>query len=120
MLSLALYKPFGIAGVVIGTAVSNAVMTAQQIYFLRRELHGFEIARTIRAFATMVGAAAAFGVAAYLGWSLLDDLLGRALIAQIVSVGAALVGGFATYLGLTLLARIPEAQNLARRVSRST
>ena len=38
--SVALYKPFGIAGIVIGTGVSSAVMTVAQMYFLRRELHG--------------------------------------------------------------------------------
>ena len=38
--SVALYSPFGIAGIVIGTGVSSAVMTLAQMYFLRRELHG--------------------------------------------------------------------------------
>src|SRR6478736_2945532 len=33
--SVALYKPFGIAGIVIGTGVSSAVMTIAQMYFLR-------------------------------------------------------------------------------------
>src|SRR5205823_14174871 len=38
IVSLALYKPLGIAGIVIGTAVSNAVMALQQAYYLRRDL----------------------------------------------------------------------------------
>src|SRR4051794_13133390 len=37
--SLALYKPYGIAGLVIGTAVASAGMTATQAIALRRELH---------------------------------------------------------------------------------
>ena len=45
--SVALYKPFGIAGIVIGTGVSSAVMTLAQMYFLRRELHGrLDVRRT--------------------------------------------------------------------------
>ncbi len=95
-------------------------MTVQQVIFLRRELGGFEIVRTLQGLAQMTAAAAVAGLLTYGTWWLLDDVLGRSLIAQIVTVGAALVGGFATYLGLTLLARIPEAQSLARRVSRST
>ena len=46
--SVALYKPFGIAGIVIGTGVSSAVMTVAQMYFLRRELHGrLDVRRTL-------------------------------------------------------------------------
>ena len=45
----ALYSPFGIAGVVLATAISSLVMTLQQVYYLRRELQGFEIVRTLRA-----------------------------------------------------------------------
>ena len=46
--SVALYKPFGIAGIVIGTGVSSAVMTLAQMYFLRRELHGrLDVRRTL-------------------------------------------------------------------------
>ena len=38
--SVALYKPFGIAGIVVGTAASSAAMTLAQMHFLRRQLHG--------------------------------------------------------------------------------
>src|SRR3954447_8398656 len=87
VVSVALYKPFGIAGVVLGTAVSNAVMTFQQAFFLRRELHGFEVVRTLRAVVTMVLAAVVLGGVAYGCWRVLDAALGRSLPAQIVSVG---------------------------------
>ncbi len=116
--SLALYKPLGIAGIVIGTAVSNAVMAVQQIYYLRRELQGFEIVRTVTSLAKMVAAAIGFGLAAYAGWWLLDQALGRGLVAQIVSVGGALTAGFLVYGGLVLLARVPEAERLMGRMMR--
>ena len=63
--SFALYKPLGIGGVVLGTAVASAVMTVAQAHQLRRELHGFEIGRTLRAVAAMLVAAALLGVVAY-------------------------------------------------------
>jgi putative peptidoglycan lipid II flippase len=116
--SLALYKPLGIAGVVIGTAVSSLCMTLLQAYYLRRELQGFEVFRTLKGLASMAAAAVAFGLVAYATWWALDQALGRSLIAQIVSVGTALLAGFAVYGGLVLLARIPEAQYLGRLVRR--
>jgi putative peptidoglycan lipid II flippase len=115
--SLALYKPLGIAGVVIGTAVSSLVMTLLQAFFLRRELRGFEVLRTLRGVATMVAAAAVFGGVAYGTWWLLDAALGRSLPAQLVSVGAALTAGFLVYAGIVLVARVPEAEYLGRLIA---
>jgi putative peptidoglycan lipid II flippase len=112
--SLALYKPFGIAGIVVGTAVASAVMTIAQAYYLRRELRGLEVARTLKALAGMFVAAAALGGAAFGVWWLLDDALGRALLGQIVSVGAGLAAGFLVYAGLLLVFRVPEAEQLSR------
>jgi putative peptidoglycan lipid II flippase len=120
VVSVLLYNPFGIAGVVLGTAVSNAVMTLQQAYYLRRELRGFEVLRTLRTVATMVVASAALGGVAYGAWRLLDAALGRSLPAQVVSVGVALAAGFAVYAALVLLARVPEAQQAARLIRRRT
>jgi putative peptidoglycan lipid II flippase len=116
--SLALYEPFGIAGIVVGTAVASAVMTVAQAYYLRRELRGFEVARTLNALARMLAAAAALGGSAYGVWWMLDEGLGRSLIAQIVSVGGGLGAGFLVYAGLLLLLRVPEAEQLARLAGR--
>ena len=116
-LALALYAPLGIAGVVLATAVASLVMTLQQIYYLRRELQGFEIVRTLRGLAAMTAAAAVGGALAYGVWRVLDETLGRSLIDQIISVGAAITVAFAAYLALTLAARIPEARDLLRRLT---
>src|SRR4051812_21640106 len=53
--SLALYQPFGIAGLVIGTVIGNAGMMAGQAYFLRRQLHGLEGRRTAIVTAQVLG-----------------------------------------------------------------
>jgi putative peptidoglycan lipid II flippase len=111
--SLALYRPLGIAGVVIGTAVSSLTMTLLQAFYLRRELHGFEVVRTLRSLAEMVAAAVALGLVTRAAWSVVDDLLGRSLIAQVVSVGLALALGFATYGALVVGRRVPEARQLS-------
>ena len=75
IVSLALYKPLGIAGLVIGTAAANAVMTGLQLYRLRIGFNGrLEGAQTLMITirilaATVIMAALARGI-----WALLDSL----------------------------------------------
>ena len=116
--SVALYEPFGIAGIVVGTAVASAAMTLAQAYYLRIELRGFEVVRTLNAIGRMIVAAAALGGTAYAVWWMLDEALGRSLLAQIVSVGGGLTAGFLIYSGLLLVLRVPEAEQLARLLER--
>jgi putative peptidoglycan lipid II flippase len=121
--SYLLSKPYGISGIVIGTALSNAALVIAEGIWLRRALHGFETRRTLLAVAQMLLAAAALGAVAYGVWWALDDALGRSLPAQIVSLGAALVAGSAAYAGVVLGLKIPEARQIvdlfARRLRRS-
>jgi putative peptidoglycan lipid II flippase len=120
--SLALYGSLGIAGVVLGTAASSLTMTVLQALVLRRELDGLEIARTLRAAAVGLAAAALLGVVAVGVWTGLDSLLGRSLPAQLVSVGAALVAGGAVYVAVMLRSGLPEVAEIralaARRLPR--
>src|SRR5215212_4956337 len=96
--SLALYKPFGIAGLVIGTAVASAGMTAMQALALRGELHGrLEGRATAKAAAVIAAASALLGVVSYAVWLTLDELLGRSVVAQVISVGAAAAAGGAIF-----------------------
>src|SRR4051794_18219225 len=107
--SFALYKPLGIAGVVLGTVISNAVLTVLEGIYLRRELGGLEVARSSRAVAGMLGGAVVLGAIAYFAWYALDTILGRSLPAQIVSVGGGLTLGSLGYAIVVLSLRIPEA-----------
>ena len=117
VVSLALAGPFGIAGVVIGIAVSTFAMTLLQARWLRIELHGrLEAGATMRAVARMLAAAVALSAVAYAVWWALDDLLGRSLPAQVVSVGLGLTTGLAVYGALVLALRVPEAQRIATLV----
>jgi putative peptidoglycan lipid II flippase len=115
--SVALYSPFGIAGIVIGTAVSSAVMTFAQMYFLRRELHGrLEVRRTVVVTAQITAAAALLAGASYVVWYGLEKALGEGLLAQVLSVGLALGIGATIYAVAVLALRIPEAQQIRRLV----
>ena len=92
IVSIALYKPLGIAGLVIGTAAANVVMTALQLYRLRIGFNGYleggqTLMITVRILvATAIMAAIALGV-----WAGLDRLLGRSLLAQIIAMAMALL-----------------------------
>jgi putative peptidoglycan lipid II flippase len=112
-LSLALYEPFGIAGVVIGTVGGNLAMALGQAWGLRRLLHGsLEGRRTLLAGAQMTIAAALLAAVAYGVWRGLDELLGRALPAQLASVGTALAAGTLVYVAAVLAMRIEEARQI--------
>jgi putative peptidoglycan lipid II flippase len=112
VVSFTLAGPFGIAGVVLGTVVSNAALVISETIWLRQILHGFEIRRTLTAVAGMLVGAAVLGGIAYGVWHVLDQALGRSLPAQIISVGAALILGSIAYAGVVLGLRIPEARQV--------
>jgi putative peptidoglycan lipid II flippase len=123
--SVALYKPLGIPGIVIGTAVSSAAMTLAQVHFLRRELHGrLDARRTLIVTAQITVAAALLAGASYGTWWVLDRALGVGLIAQVIAVGAGLAVGVVVYAAAVLTLRIPEARQIQRlivgRLRRST
>ena len=111
--SVALYKPFGIAGIVIGTGVSSAVMTVAQMYFLRRELHGrLDVRRSLIVTVQVTFAAALLAGASYGTWYVLDRALGVGLPAQLLTVGAALGVGLVVYAVAVRLLGIPEARQI--------
>jgi putative peptidoglycan lipid II flippase len=117
VVSLALYKPFGISGPVIGTAVASFGMTVLQSIWLARLLDGdLQTPATIATVGRIGVASALLGGVSYGVWWLLDETLGRTLPAQAVAVGVAGLGGFVTFAGAVLLMRIREAQQIERLV----
>jgi putative peptidoglycan lipid II flippase len=113
IVSLALYKPLGIAGPVIGTVVANVVMTWLQ---LRRLRIGFnrrlEMSQTTMVTIRILVATAVMTALGYGVWKGLDSVLGLSLIAQIVSVGVALTAAGVLYARMVLWMRIPEARQI--------
>ena len=116
VVALALYRPLGVAGIVIGTVVGTVGMTVAQGYLLRGDLGGVEAPAILAAAAKMVGASAALGLVSYLVWSGLDGALGRSFLAQVASLGVAMGAGLAVYAGAVLVMRVPEARQIVRLV----
>ena len=119
----ALYEPLGIGGVVLGTVVATAAMTAGQAFYLRRRIGGLQLAHD--------GAGDDEDPRRRRGPRRrgLRHLVRprrrarRSLLAQIVSVGGAIALGSAVYAALVLAMRIPEARQIlelfTRRLRRS-
>jgi putative peptidoglycan lipid II flippase len=121
--SVALYKPLGIAGLVLGTGISNAVLTLAEARWLRAELVGLEVTRGLISVAGMLEAAVVLGFVAYGTWSILDHALGRSLPAQIVSTMGGIALGAIAYAAVVLALGLPEARQVRdlfkRRLRRS-
>jgi putative peptidoglycan lipid II flippase len=118
IVSVALYKPFGIAGLVIGTAVASAVMTGLQVHRLRVGFNGhFEGAQTMMITTRILVASALLAGVSWGVWYLLNSLLGHSLLAELVSVGAAAAAGLWVYVRAVLLMRVPEAEQVQRLVT---
>jgi putative peptidoglycan lipid II flippase len=116
--SFAFYSPFGVGGVVAATVIATISSVVAQAVILRRQLHGLDLPRLIDTSLRVVAAAALLAGVSYLIWYGLDDVLGRSLIAQIISLGAALAAGFATYFAAVLALRVPEASQIVRLLRR--
>jgi putative peptidoglycan lipid II flippase len=123
VVSYALHGPMGIGGVVLGTTVSNVVLTVLEARRLRLEIGGLELGRTLRSMALITAASVLLGGIAYGVWYGLDDVLGRSLPAQIVAVGTALGLGGLAYVAVLLRSGQPEARQVvdlfARRLRRT-
>jgi putative peptidoglycan lipid II flippase len=113
-LAAALYGPFEIAGIVIGTVAGTVVMCVAQGWILRGELGGVEGTRTLGAALRMLVASALLGAVCYGAWYGLDAALGRALAGQAVAVLGAIGAGVAVYAAAVWLLRVPEARQMSR------
>ena len=117
IVSIALYKPLGIAGLIIGTITANVVMTALQLQRLRAGLNGrLEGAHTVMITARILVASAILAGVSWVVWKLLDELLGGSLAAQVVSVGGAGAAGVLAYSRAVLAMRIPEAHQVGNMI----
>jgi putative peptidoglycan lipid II flippase len=113
-LAAALYGPFEIAGIVLGTVAGTVVMCVAQGWILRRELGGIEGAKLLSATVRMLAGAAVLGALSYLTWAGLDDLLGRSLAGQAVAVIGAIAVGAGAYAAAVWALRVPEARQIRR------
>jgi putative peptidoglycan lipid II flippase len=118
IVSVALYKPLGIAGPVIGTVVANIVMTGLQLWRLRIGFNGrLEGAQTTMITVRILLATAIATPVGYFVWKGVDAVLGLSLIAQIISVGLGLGVAGILYGWLVLRMRVPEARQIEQLIT---
>jgi len=117
VITLALYKPFGIPGLVVGTPIASLIFTLTQSRFLSRELGGsVEGAKTLAALGRIAAASVLMGALALVTHAGLERLLGDAFAARLVAMGAAAVVAAVAYAAATLGLRVEEAQRVERFV----
>src|SRR5262249_19002758 len=120
ILSVALYKPLGIAGLVIGTAVASLGMTLGQPWALRRDVLQGRIdgARTLTTTVAITLASALLGAVSWVVWAGVDQVVGRSVIGEILSVGLAAAAGGGTYAAAVRWMGIEEYFQIERLVRR--
>ncbi|HZC29803.1 MAG TPA: lipid II flippase MurJ, partial [Gaiellaceae bacterium] len=110
-LDAAFYR-LGTWGIPLSTSLVNIAGTGLLLVLLRQRLGRIDFARTASATVRIVVAAAGLAGVAYAVWWVVDDLLGRALWAQLLSVGTALAAGGASYLVSARLLGVRELDAL--------
>jgi putative peptidoglycan lipid II flippase len=113
------YEPFGVGGIVAATAIATAASVVAQAVILRDALGRLELGRLAWTTLRVTVAAAALAATSYGVWRVLDDALGRDIVAQIVSIGAGLGVGALVYAAAVVALRVPEAGQIARVLRRS-
>jgi putative peptidoglycan lipid II flippase len=98
VLDLALYKPFGAAGIALSTAIVTTWNASVLMVLLRRRIGTLHLGEVVGETARIVVATAYCAAAAFGVWWPLNTILGTSLPAQLVSVGLALLAGGAVYL----------------------
>jgi putative peptidoglycan lipid II flippase len=118
IVSLALYKPLGIAGLIIGTLAANIVMTGLQIRRLRVGFNGrLELDVTLMITMRIIVATAISTVLGWAIWRGLFAVLGPHLLGGLVELGIAFSVAIVVYGRLVLAMRIPEAHQVRALIS---
>jgi putative peptidoglycan lipid II flippase len=113
IVSVALYKPLGIAGLIIGTLAANIVMTALQLRRLQIGFNGrLELGQSAMITARILVATAIATVIGWGIWRALEALLGRSLIGGLIELGVGITVAILVYGRLVLMMRIPEAHQV--------
>lgn len=112
VLDAVLYRPLGVAGIPLATSVVSLVTFLVLLRMLRREVGGVDTADLLDGFWRCLAGGLVMAVLAWSTWRLLDDALGRGLVAQAVSVGAATAMASFAYLAAAQAFAMPELRRL--------
>ena len=102
----------GIWGIPLATSTVNIVAAGVLLVMMRRRIGLEHVGRTLAVVGRVAAAGAVAAGAAFAVWYGLDELLGRGLLAQIVSLGAALAAAALVYLGLARALGLRELEAL--------
>jgi putative peptidoglycan lipid II flippase len=119
VLNFALYR-VGVWGLPLATSIANLTGAAALLVLLRPRVEGVDERATGVALAKIVAASALVAAVAYGAWWLADDVLGRSLLAQLVSVGLGLGSATLAYVLVGRLLGIRELGVLRALTRRST
>jgi putative peptidoglycan lipid II flippase len=111
LLDAAFYS-FGTWGIPLATSFANIAGTAMLLVMLRRRLQRVDFTRIALATLRIVAAAAVLGAVAFGIWKGIDEALGRAFWAQLISLGTALAAGSLAYLVSCRLLGVRELEAL--------
>jgi putative peptidoglycan lipid II flippase len=119
IVSVALYKPLGIAGLVIGTASANVVMAYLQFRRLRIGFNGrLEGGETLMIGARILVASVLMAAVARAVWVLVNSVVGDSTIGLVFSVGIAVAVAAGFYVWAISHMRIPEWQQIESMLMR--
>jgi putative peptidoglycan lipid II flippase len=110
-----LYKPMGVGGITLATAIVSLVTSVALAVALRGQLGGVDMARTVRV-GTRILAAGALCAAVALGVREALAGLPDSLLAQTALVVAASAAGLAAYGAVVLATRVEEARQITTLV----
>lgn len=113
IVSLALYKPLGVGGIVAGTVAANIVVVGSQMTLLHGRLGGsLQLARTLVTAAKVVVAAAALTLVALAVDQVVRGVLGGSHLSLLISLGLALGIGSVAYVFALRALKVSEAIRL--------
>ena len=116
VLDALLYKPVGIGGIPLSTAIVSLVTTIALVAVLRRLIGGIDARRTLDAALRIAIASALLAVATLGVKELLDGALSQSNAAQLLVIACAGAAGVAAYSVASVALRIEEAHEVAALV----
>ncbi len=113
---LLLFRPLGAPGIPLSTSIVSVVAFFLLMVALRRRIGGLPNGQLIRSFVQCAVSALVLGIMAWATYRVIDPVVGRALISQMISVSSAAAVGSVGYLATAHALRMSELSQLTRLV----
>ena len=117
-LNAILYQPLGVGGIPLSTSITSLATFLVLVYYLSERTGRIDLRFVAEGFMQALGAARAAGLLGWLTWRVLDDALGRSLIAQLIAVGGAALATLVAIVAAARAMNMPEMTAILRVVSR--